>query len=103
MKRLLLPLVVFVAGCSWFHKTPAPPEPTQLVVNGAPAGSVLYVDGAAAAKENEGDSRPQVVDVTPGMHVVEVKVGEHVGYREQTYVAPGEKHVVLVLTDNRGS
>ena len=100
---MFLPCLALLTGCSWFHKAPPPPEPTQLVVNGAPAGSVLFVDGAAAAKENETASRPQVLDVAPGMHVVEVKVSDHVGYREQVYVAPGEKHVVIVLSGSRGS
>lgn len=94
---LLLPLLL-LSACSWFHRKPVPPDPTQMVVTGAPAGSLLFVDGAPAAKENESAVRPQVVDVAPGMHQVEVKVGEQVRYRENLYVAPGETHVVSVLS-----
>ncbi len=32
------------------------------------------------------------------MHVLEVRVGDSVTYRENTYVALGEKHVVRVLS-----
>lgn len=108
MKYLSLIPIVFLTGCSWlhnhswFHKQPVAPEPTQLVVSGAPAGSLLLIDGVAAGTEPALADKPQVVDVAPGMHVVEVKVREKITYRENTYVAPGEKHPIVVLSGNRG-
>lgn len=93
----LVPLLL-LSACSWFHHKPVTPDPTELVVNGAPAGSVLFVDGAAAAPENPSSVRPQVVIVAPGMHTVEVHLEDKVSYRESTYVAPGEKHVIIVLS-----
>jgi len=39
-----------------------------------------------------------VLRVAPGTHLVEVKVGESVTYRENTYVAVGQKRVVTVLS-----
>jgi hypothetical protein len=35
------------------------------------------------------------------MRTIEVKVGEKVAYRENTYVAPGSRHPVVVLSGNR--
>lgn len=108
MKYPYLIPVVFLTGCSWlhnhswFHKQPVPPEPTQLVVNGAPAGSILLIDGVQAGVENGSPTRSQLVDVAPGMHIVEVKVRDKVAYRENTYVAAGEQHLVIVLSGNRG-
>jgi hypothetical protein len=108
VKRLFLIPVLFLTGCSWlhshswFHKQPVPPESTQLVVNGAPAGSILLVDGIQAGAEKSQAGRPQLVDVAPGMHIVEVKVRDKIAYRENTYVAVGEKHLVIVLSGNRG-
>jgi len=107
LKHLLWAPMLLLAGCSWwhnhgwFHKQPVPPELTQLVVNGAPAGSTLLIDGSAVGGENPSDDKPQLVDVSPGMHTVEIKVGEKITYRENLYVAPGEKHTVLVLSGNR--
>jgi hypothetical protein len=45
--------------------------------------------------------KPQVLDVTPGTHVVEVKVGDTVTYRENAYVAAGEKRLIQVLSGAR--
>jgi Ethanolamine utilization protein EutJ (predicted chaperonin) len=108
MKYLYLIPVVFLTGCSWlhshswFHKQAVSPESTQLVVNGAPAGSFLLIDGVQAGSENSSATKSQVVDVAPGMHTIEVKVRDKITYRENTYVAAGEKHLVLVLSGNRG-
>jgi hypothetical protein len=108
LKYRYLIAVMFLSGCSWwhgnswFHKKPVPPEPTQLIVNGAPAGSILVIDGAQAGTENSSPGKPQVVAVAPGMHTVEVKVRDRIAYRESTYVAPGEKHPVVVLSGNGG-
>lgn len=103
----LIPLV-FLTGCSWlkthswFHQPPVPPEPTQLVVNGAPAGSILLIDGVQAGVENSSSTKSQLVAIAPGMHIIEVKVRDKIAYRERTYVAPGETHRVIVLSGNRG-
>jgi hypothetical protein len=100
--------MLFLTGCSWlhghtwFHKQPVQPEPTQLIVSGAPAGSILLLDGARAGAENSTAGKSQLLAVEPGMHTVEVKVRDKIAYRESTYVAPGEKHVVVVLSGNRG-
>jgi hypothetical protein len=108
LKYLIWIPLLFLTGCSWlhghtwFHKTPVQPEPTQLIVNGAPAGSILLIDGAQAGVENGLAEKPQLVAVEPGMHTVEVKVRGKIAYRESTYVAPGEKHLVVVLSGNRG-
>jgi hypothetical protein len=99
---LLLTGCSWLHGHTWFHKTPVQPEPTQLIVNGAPAGSILLIDGAQAGTENSLPGKPQLVAVEPGMHTVEVKVRDKIAYRENTYVAPGEKHLVVVLSGNRG-
>ncbi len=108
MKYLSWFPILFLTGCSWwhgnswFHKQPVAPEPTQLIVSGAPAGSILLIDGVQAGAENSLSNKPQVLDIAPGMHTVEVKVREKIAYRENTYVAPSEKHLVVVLSGNRG-
>jgi hypothetical protein len=73
-----------------------------LVVTGAPAGALLFVDGAAAGQEVEA-RKPQVLDVTPGTHIVEVRVSDTVTYRENTYVAAGEKRLIQVLSGARAN
>ncbi len=105
--RYLIPML-FLTGCSWwhnkhfFHKQPVPADPTQLVVTGAPVSSVLLVDGAEVATASTTPGKPMLVTVEPGMHTVEIKVDGKITYRENTYVAPSEQHLVTVLSGNRG-
>jgi plastocyanin len=61
-------------------------------------GSLVFVDGVQAGQAKEAAKQPQEVEVAPGTHVVEVRVGDTVAYRENTYVTQGEKHVISVLS-----
>ncbi len=98
MKKVVLIALLLLSGCGWFHRKPPAPDPTELIVTGAPAGAVLLVDGAPAGVTAQANDRTQVLKVAPGIHVVEVKVGDSITYRENTYVAAGEKRVVSVLS-----
>lgn len=98
MKAFLIILLLCVSGCSWFHHKPHAPDPTELVVVGAPVGSLVFVDGVQAGPAKEVAKQPQEVDVAPGTHILEVRVGDTVAYREHTYVMPGEKRVISVLS-----
>jgi hypothetical protein len=97
LKASVCIVVACLSGCSWFHHKPKAPDPTELIVTGAPAGSVLFVDGIQTGQPSEAN-RPQVLDVSPGTHILEVKTGDTVAYRENTYVAQGDKRVVTVLS-----
>lgn len=98
LKTFLIILLLCVSGCSWLHRKPHAPDPTELVVVGAPVGSMVYVDGVQAGQAKEIARQPQEVEVAPGTHVVEVRIGDTVAYRENTYVTPGQKHVISVLS-----
>jgi hypothetical protein len=98
LKALLIILLLCVSGCSWFHRKPHAPDPSEFIVIGAPVGSQVFVDGAQAGQPKEVAKQPQAVEVTPGTHVVEVRMGDTVAYRENAYVTPGEKHVISVLS-----
>jgi hypothetical protein len=88
-----------LSACSWFtsRKTHSP-DPTEIVVTGAPAGSVVFVDGAQAGQAAALNDRPQILNVAAGPHKVEIHVGDAVVYREDTYVALGEHRMVRVLS-----
>ena len=98
LKALLIVLLVCVSGCSWFHRKAHVPEPTELIVTGAPVGSIVFVDGVQFGQAKEVLNRPQELQVAPGTHTVEVRMGDTVAYRESTYVAPGDKRVIAVLS-----
>jgi hypothetical protein len=100
VRIVIIITLLCLSGCSWFHHKPRVPPPAEFVVSGAPTGAVLFVDGAAAGHEVEA-RKPQVLDVAPGTHVVEVKVGDTITYRENAYVAAGEKRLIQVLSGAR--
>ena len=104
MKILAILALAFLSGCSWFHPhAKPPPPPPALVVTGAPTGSIVFVDDVQNGQAAE-YGKPQVLTVTAGAHVVEVRVpstdntGSTVIYSEQTYVSGGEKRAIKVLS-----
>jgi hypothetical protein len=74
------------------------PDPTEIIVTGAPGGSIILVDGLQTGQETAAGDHPQVLNVAAGAHKVEIQVGDKVVYREETYVALGEHRVVTVLS-----
>jgi hypothetical protein len=99
LRVFVLVTLTLLSACSWFHARKAPvPNPTEIIVTGAPAGSVVFVDGAQAAEALAVNDHPQVLNVTAGAHKVEIHVGDSVVYREDTYVGPGEHRTVRVLS-----
>ena len=74
------------------------PDPTEIIVTGAPAGSIVFVDDLQAGQAPALKDHPQVLNVAAGAHKVEIHVGDTVVYREDTYVNPGEHCMVRVLS-----
>ncbi len=98
-KPYLLIALLCLSGCSWLHarKQPAP-APTELIVTGVPAGSHLFIDGLQTGQAEQDGNRTRVLAVAPGAHTVEVKMGDTVAYRENTYVEAGQKRIITVLS-----
>lgn len=74
------------------------PDPTEILVTGATAGSIVFVDGLQTGQATALNDHPRVLNVAPGAHKVEIHVGDNIVYREDTYVAQGERRVVRVLS-----
>ena len=92
-------LLVCLSGCSAFHRSRAPaPSPPELVVTGIPPGATLFVDGTSLGDAPDGGNRTRVIDVPPGMHTLEVRVGDTVAYRENLYAGFGDRRVITVLS-----
>ena len=98
--RIFLLVVVFAAlsACSWFNrqKTPQPPDPTEIIVTGAPAGSLVFIDGVQVGQAAAHNDQSQVLTVAAGAHKVEIHQSDKIVYREDTYVGVGEHSVVVV-------
>ena len=67
-------------------------------MTGAPQGSLLFVDGVQAGPAKEAGNQSQIVQVTPGTHILEVKVGDAVVYREDSDIELGKRRVITVLS-----
>jgi len=88
-----------ISACSWFgSRKPVLPDPTEIIVTGAPMGSVVFVDGSQTGQPTAANDHPQILAVAAGAHKVEILVGDRVVYREDTYVRPGERRTVMVLS-----
>ena len=98
LKIFMFLALVCLSACSWFHREKPPPEPTELIVTGAPAGSIVFIDDVQKGQLAKFNDKPQILNVAAGAHIVEVRTDSTVVYREQTYVAGGERLVIKVLS-----
>jgi hypothetical protein len=99
LRVFLLMILAALSACSWFAPKKAPiPDPTQIIVTGAPVNSTVFVDGSQIGTPATLNDHPQVLDVAAGDHKVEIHVGDSVVYREDIYVAPSEHRIVRVLS-----
>lgn len=69
-------------------------------MTGVPPGSTLFVDGVQIGQPSDGSSRSRILEVSPGKHTLEVKMGETVAYQEDAYVGMGDRRVITVLSGN---
>ena len=99
VKILVLALAVLLSGCGWFHGSkPGTPTAPEIIVTGVPAGALLLVDGVQSGGPQEPDNRTRALSVAPGIHVLEVKMGDSIVYRESADLASGDKRVITVLS-----
>jgi hypothetical protein len=99
LKILVVIALACLSGCGWLGLRKAhAPDPTQIVVTGAPKGSLVFVDDVQTGQPTVSNNRPQMLDVTAGAHKVEIRMGTALVYREDTYVGPGEHRVINVLS-----
>ena len=99
MRVFVLVTLACLSACSWFASRKMQlADPTEIIVTGAPAGSIVFVDGLQTGQATAINDHPQVLNVAAGAHKVEIHVDDTVVYREDTYVAPGEHRIVRVLS-----
>lgn len=99
MRVFVLVTLACLSACSWFgSRKMQSPDPTEIIVTGAPAGSIVFVDDLQTGQATALKDHPQVLNVAAGAHKVEIHVGDTVVYREDTYVGPGEHRMVRVLS-----
>lgn len=99
MKVFVLLAFACLSACSWFgSKRHAMPDPTQIIVTGAPTNSLVFIDGAQTGEATPSNNHSQVLNVAPGAHTVAIQMGGKFVYREQVELNSGEHRVVSVLS-----
>ena len=98
MRVFLLMTLACLSACSWFSsRKPQPlPAPPEIIVTGAPVGSIVFIDGVQIGQATANNDRSRALDVAAGPHKVEIRMGDRVVYREDTYVGLGERSIVIV-------
>jgi hypothetical protein len=88
-----------LGACGWFGaRKPPVPDPTEIVVTGAPTGALIFMDGVQIGQAVLLNERAQALRVVPGAHTVEIHVRDRVVYREELDVRRSERRVVTVLS-----
>lgn len=64
-----------------------PDERPSLAFKGAPAGSVVFVDGNAMGSAAQFDGGERVLLVEPGNHIVQVRLGDRVLLKRNVFLA----------------
>jgi hypothetical protein len=89
---------MILSGCSWFHARTPPPETPEIIVTGAPAESIVFIDDVQQGEPASSNDKSEVLSVSEGTHKVQIRIGGRVVYREDEFVKSGDKRVVTVLS-----
>jgi hypothetical protein len=99
VKIFVLLALASLGACSWFgSRKPPVPDPTEIIVTGAPTGALLFMDGAQIGQAVLLNDHAQTLRVAPGAHTVEIHVRDRVVYREELDLHRSERRVVTVLS-----
>ena len=78
-KKSLLIMMVLLR-LQRFHRSKPAPDPPEIIVTGIAPGAFVFVDGVQIGDAQEKSYRSRIINVSPGTHVVEVKMGDTVTY-----------------------
>ncbi len=97
MKRLFLAFPLLFLACA----TPVTVVRTiddrpRLLLQGAPEGAILRVDGRPVGKASAFSGNPGVCQVEPGVHFLEVRLGDKVLVSQKVFFGGGEQRTVVV-------
>ncbi len=98
MRVFSLITLACLSACTWHDsRKPQPlPDPPEILVTGAPVGSIVFIDGVQAGQTTTANHQTQILSVAPGIHKLEIHYGDRVVYREDTEARPGERSLEIV-------
>jgi len=67
----------------------------SISITDAPKGSVLFVDGISMGIANKFDGHPNILNIEPGTHKIEIKNDNGVIYQQTIFVESELKNIVV--------
>ena len=68
----------------------------RLLLEGAPRGAVLYIDGMRLGEAAAYGGDPGVLPVEPGTHIIDVKDGERLLFSQKVFFGGGEQRTLVI-------
>ena len=68
----------------------------RLLIEGAPRGATLYIDGKPVGEADAFGGKPNVLPVEPGTHVIEVKTGDRLLLSQKVFLGGGEQRTLVI-------
>jgi hypothetical protein len=92
MRALVTAFAVTVAACAYPQsRVDQSAAPSAIYFAGMPSGSELFVDGISRGDASAYDGRKQVLQTTPGKHLIEVRQNGQVILKREIFVAQGAR------------
>jgi hypothetical protein len=100
MKRLALVFPLLLLACA----TPVTVVQTvddrsRLLIESAPAGAKLFLDGKLVGEASAYSGNPKVLLVEPGVHLVEIKLGERLLASQKLFFGGGEQRRLAIPSE----
>jgi hypothetical protein len=97
MKRVALAIPLLLLACSNpVTVVRAVDDRPRILVQGAPQGADLFIDGKPLGQAVSYSGNPGVLLVEPGTHLVEVKNGQKILLSQKLFLGGGEQRTVVV-------
>jgi hypothetical protein len=97
MKLIVLAFPLVLLGCAEpVSNVRTVDDRSRLLVQGAPAGSQLYLDGKPVGDATAYAGDPGILLVEPGTHIVEVRRGDTLLFSQKIFFGGGEQRKIQV-------
>ena len=96
MKRAILILPLLLACADPVTVTRTVDARPRILVQGAPMGAVLFVDGKPMGDASAYAGAPGVLLLEPGTHLLEVRAGQTLLLSQKVFLGGGEQRTVTV-------
>ena len=96
MKRAILILPLLLACADPVTNVRTVDARPRLLVQGAPMGAVLFVDGRPMGEASAYAGSPGVLLLEPGTHVVEIRAGQTLLLSQKVFLGGGEQRTLTM-------